>query len=130
MNINKFLIHIYHFGIPVEGFNAENMLEEERQRMREQYEVEMNEMRQKMASEKETKEKMQHEVEMMKHQYEEKLKALEKSAKAGNLSRQNSMANVLSRQQSIDVQNSKGVDPNISSQPILNEEGQKAAMLK
>ena len=101
------------------------LLEEERQRMREEYEKEMNEMRKKMESEKETKEKMQHEVEMMKHQYEEKLKALERSAKDGNLSRQNSMADVLSRQQSIDVQHSKGG----LSQPILNE-SQKAAMLK
>ena len=122
-------IDIYHFNILVEGFNAESLLEEERQRMREQYEVEMNEMRKKMESEKETKEKMQHEVEIMKQQYEEKLKALEKSAKVGTLSRQSSMANVVSRQQSIDVQNGKGVD-STGVQPILNEEGQKAAMLK
>ena len=81
-------------------------------------------MRQKMESEKQNKEKMQTEVELMKQQYEEKLKALEKSAKAGTLSRQNSMANVLSRQQSVDPQNSKGADSN-GSQPILN-----AAMLK
>ena len=92
--------------------------------MRDQYEIEMNEMRQKMESEKQNKEKMQTEVELMKQQYEEKLKALEKSAKAGTLSRQNSMANVLSRQQSVDPQNSKGPD-STGSQPILN-----AAMLK
>ena len=49
-------------------------------------------------------EKMANEVELMKQQYEEKLKALEKSAKAGTLSRQNSNANVLSRQQSVDPQ--------------------------
>ena len=92
--------------------------------MREQYDMEMSEMRQKMESEKQTKEKMQHEVELMKQQYEDKLKAQEKSAKAGTLSRQNSMANVLSRQQSVDPQNSKGPEPP-GSQPILN-----AAMLK
>ena len=90
--------------------------------MREQYDLEMNEMRQKMESEKQTKEKMANEVELMKQQYEEKLKALEQSAKAGTLSRQNSNANVLSRQQSVDPQ--KGLNSS-GSQPILN-----AAMLK
>ena len=75
-----------------------------------------------MESEKQTKEKMQNEVELMKQQYEEKLKALEKSAQAGR--RQNSMANVLSRQQSNDPKNSKGLNSNVT-QPILN-----AAMLK
>ena len=92
--------------------------------MREQYEMEMNEMRQKMESEKQNKEKMQTEVELMKQQYEEKLKALEKSAKAGTLSRQNSNVNVISRQQSVDPQNAKGTD-STGAQPILN-----AAMLK
>ena len=99
-------------------------MEEERQKMRQQYELEMTEIRQKMESEKQTKEKMQNEVELMKQQYEEKLKALEKSAQAGTLSRQNSMGNVLSRQQSNDPQNSKGLNSNVT-QPILN-----AAMLK
>ena len=117
-----FIITIYSSFLWIEGFDAEALLEEERQKMREQYDLEMNEMRQKMESEKQTKEKMANEVELMKQQYEEKLKALEQSAKAGTLSRQNSNANVLSRQQSVDPQ--KGLDSS-GSQPILN-----AAMLK
>ena len=116
-------ISIFYYAT-TEGFDAEVLLEEERQKMRQQYELEMTEIRQKMESEKQTKEKMQNEVELMKQQYEEKLKALEKSAQAGTLSRQNSMANVLSRQQSNDPQNTKGLNSNVT-QPILN-----AAMLK
>ena len=116
-------VSIFYY-ITTEGFDAEVLLEEERQKMRQQYEMEMTEIRQKMESEKQTKEKMQNEVELMKQQYEEKLKALEKSAQAGTLSRQNSMANVLSRQQSNDPQNTKGLNSNVT-QPILN-----AAMLK
>ena len=116
-------ISIFYYAT-TEGFDAEVLLEEERQKMRQQYEMEMTEIRQKMESEKQTKEKMQNEVELMKQQYEEKLKALEKSAQAGTLSRQNSMGNVLSRQQSNDPKNSKGLNSNVT-QPILN-----AAMLK
>ena len=117
-------IFLFFYYATTEGFDAEVLLEEERQKMRQQYEMEMTEIRQKMESEKQTKEKMQNEVELMKQQYEEKLKALEKSAQAGTLSRQNSMGNVLSRQQSNDPKNSKGLNSNVT-QPILN-----AAMLK
>ena len=100
------------------------MLEGERQKMRDEYEAEMSEMRLKMESEKQTKAKMQHEVEIMKQQYEEKLKALEKSAKTGALSRQSSIANGLGRQQSIvDAQNGNGA-------ASVGNEVKKAAMLK
>ena len=104
-------------------------MEEERQKMRQQYELEMTEIRQKMESEKQTKEKMQNEVELMKQQYEEKLKALEKSAQAGTLSRQNSMGNVLSRQQSNDPKNSKGLNSNVT-QPILNADCTTGSVLQ
>ena len=108
-----------------EGFNAELLLEEERRRMRDQYEAEMSEIRQKMESEKQTKEKMQHEVELMKQQYEEKLKALEKSAKTGNLSRQSSIATGINRQHSTaDLKNGKG------PQQHATNEVQQAALLK
>ena len=106
MSLSAIIVNIINFRFLqiIEGFDTEALLEEERQKMREQYELEMNEMKQNMESEKQTKEKMANEVELMKQQYEEKLKALEQSAKAGTLSRQNSNANVLSRQQSVDPQ--------------------------
>merc|ERR1719356_2374773 len=62
---------------PGEGFNAEILLEEERHRMRKEHEEELAELHQKMDAEKQTKAKMQQEVELMKQQYEDKLKALE-----------------------------------------------------
>ena len=92
--------------------------------MRDEYEAEMSEMRLKMESEKQTKAKMQHEVEIMKQQYEEKLKALEKSAKTGALSRQSSIANGLGRQQNVvDAQNGNTTAGEVN-------EVKKAAMLK
>ena len=100
------------------------MLEGERQKMRDEYEAEMSEMRLKMESEKQTKAKMQHEVEIMKQQYEEKLKALEKSAKTGALSRQSSIANGIGGQQSIaNAQNANGA-------ASIGNEVKKAAVLK
>ena len=70
------------------GIN-ENLLEEERNRMRSEYEAEMAEMRNKMEREKQTKAQMQIEIEDMKQEYEDKLKALETRAKTANaLSRQ------------------------------------------
>ena len=70
------------------GIN-ENLLEEERNRMRSEYEAEMAEMRNKMEREKQTKAQMQIEIEAMKQEYEDKLKALETRAKTANaLSRQ------------------------------------------
>ena len=45
--------------------------------MRTEHETELRELHQKMEAEKQTKAKMQQEVELMKQQYEEKLKALE-----------------------------------------------------
>ena len=59
--------------------------------MRSQYESEMAEMRTKMEREKQTKAQMQAEVEAMKNEYENKLKALESRAKTAanrSLSRQ------------------------------------------
>ena len=73
------------------GVNAEALLEEERVRMRSQYEEEMQELRQKMEKEKQTKAKMQQEVEIMKNQYEEKLRTLETRARTASLSRQHSV---------------------------------------
>ena len=61
------------------GIN-EALLEQERDRMRNQYESEMKEMRQKMENEKRTKAQMQKEVETMKNEYESKLKTLEQRA--------------------------------------------------
>ena len=69
----------------------EALLEEERNRMRSQYESEIAEMRTKMEREKQTKAQMQAEVEAMKKEYENKLKALESRAKTAanrSLSRQ------------------------------------------
>ena len=60
--------------------------------MRSEYESEMEELRIKMESEKQTKAKMQNEIEAMKQEYENKLKALEaRSATAKNLSRSHSI---------------------------------------
>ena len=61
------------------GIN-EALLEQERDRMRNEYESEMAEMRRKMENEKRTKTQMQKEVETMKKEYESKLKALEQRA--------------------------------------------------
>ncbi len=66
---------------------TEELLEEERQRMRSEYESEMEELRKKMASEKETKAKMQSEIEKMKMEYEEKMKSLEQRAQTAKLQR-------------------------------------------
>merc|ERR1719350_1672927 len=60
---------------------SEALLEEERNRMRSQYESEIAEMRTKMEREKQTKAQMQAEVEAMKNEYENKLQALETRAK-------------------------------------------------
>ena len=59
---------------------SEEILEEERKRMRSEHEKEMNEIRKKMESEKQSKAQMQNEIELMKQQYEEKLKDLEERA--------------------------------------------------
>lgn len=66
---------------------TEELLEEERQRMRQEYESEMEELRKKMASEKETKAKMQTEIEKMKLDYEEKMKGLEQRAQTAKMQR-------------------------------------------
>jgi uncharacterized membrane-anchored protein YjiN (DUF445 family) len=47
---------------------TEEVLEEERHRMRQEYESEMEELRKKMATEKETKAKMASEIEKMKQE--------------------------------------------------------------
>ena len=59
----------------------EELLEEERKKIRDEYEYEMKEMREKFASEQKSKAKMAAEVEDMKKQYEDKLKELEDRAK-------------------------------------------------
>merc|ERR1719422_2210807 len=67
----------------------EELLEEERKKIRDKYEEEMKEMREKYANEQKSKAKMAAEVEDMKMQYEEKLKELEeraKTAKQGSMS--------------------------------------------
>ena len=66
---------------------TEELLEEERQRMRSEYESEMEELRKKMASEKETKAKMQSEIDKMRLEYEEKMKSLEQRAQTAKLQR-------------------------------------------
>ena len=122
---NDILYVLFHFLYVTEGFDTEILLEGERQKMRDEYEAEMSEMRLKMESEKQTKAKMQHEVEIMKQQYEEKLKALEKSAKTGALSRQSSIANGIGGQQTIaNAQNGNGGTASIGN------EVKKAAVLK
>ena len=55
--------------------------------MRQEYESEMEELRKKMASEKETKAKMQSEIEKMKLEYEEKMKSLEERVQTAKLQR-------------------------------------------
>ena len=55
--------------------------------MRQEYESEMEELRKKMASEKETKAKMQTEIEKMKLDYEEKMKGLEQRAQTAKMQR-------------------------------------------
>ncbi|XP_059099398.1 osmotic avoidance abnormal protein 3-like isoform X5 [Tigriopus californicus] len=101
------------------GF-SEDFLEEERSRMRKEYEDEMKEMRLKMESEKQSKTKMQNEVEQMKREYEEKLRDLEERAeRARSASRSNS---VLSQNISMNV---NGNDKNLSVQNgmALSESG-------
>ena len=56
---------------------SEEVLEQERQRMRAQHEEEMREMRAKMESEQKSKNAMYNEIEAMKRDYEDKLKDLE-----------------------------------------------------
>ena len=60
---------------------SEEILEAERQRVREQYEAEMREMREKFASEQQSKARVQEEVEEMRRQYEEKLLQVEQRAR-------------------------------------------------
>ena len=67
---------------------TEEMLEEERLRMRKEYESEMEELRRKMASEKETKAKMASEIEKMRLEYEEKMKSLEDRAQTAKMQRE------------------------------------------
>lgn len=55
--------------------------------MRNQHEKEMEDLRKKMESEKQSKAKMQTEIEAMKEQYEAKLKDLEDRAKTASNSR-------------------------------------------
>ena len=69
----------------------ENLLEEERARMRSTYESEMTEMRRKMEAEKQTKAQMQIEIEAMKQDYEKKLHDLEKRAATAKISRSHSI---------------------------------------
>lgn len=66
-------------------------MEEERNRMRSQYESEMAEMRHKMESEKQSKAQMQTEIEAMKQEYEKKLKALETRAATAKITRSHSI---------------------------------------
>ena len=89
--------------------------------MRNEYESEMDELRKKMESEKQSKAKMQNEVEIMKRQYEEKLKALETRAKSANLSRSQSIESSVT-----------GQDGTVPVQVTVNQanEIQQAAMLK
>ena len=72
------------------GLN-ENLLEEERARMRSKYESEMSEMRRKMEAEKQTKAQMQIEIEAMRQDYEKKLNALETRAATAKISRSHSI---------------------------------------
>ena len=67
---------------------TEEVLEEERHRMRKGYESEMEELRRKMASEKETKAKMASEIEKMRLEYEEKMKSLEQRAQTAKMQRE------------------------------------------
>ena len=69
----------------------ENLLEEERTRMRSTYESEMTEMRRKMEAEKQTKAQMQIEIEAMKQDYEKKLHDLEARAATAKISRSHSI---------------------------------------
>ncbi len=73
------MTHVTNFGLAL----SEQLLEEERQRMRSEHEHEMAELRNKMESEKQTKAAMQNEIELMKKQYEDKMKDLESRAAAG-----------------------------------------------
>ena len=59
--------------------------------MRSEYESEMAELRGKMENEKQSKAKMQNEIEAMKQEYEKKLKALEDRAATAKLSRSHSI---------------------------------------
>lgn len=68
-------------------------MEEERNRMRSEYEIEMAEMRRKMETEERTKAQMQTEIEAMKQDYEKKLKALEARSNTAKLARSHSIDN-------------------------------------
>lgn len=73
--------------------------------MRMEYETEMEELRQKMESEKETKAKMATEVEKMKKEYEEKLRCLEAGASIGKVNRSEGGVQVSGGTVTVAVQN-------------------------
>lgn len=114
------------------GF-SEDFLEEERNRMRQQYEEEMREMRLKMESEKQSKTKMQNEVEQMKREYEEKLRDLEERAeRARSASRSNSVLsqnismNVNGDNKNLTVQNGVALSESGNFSRPINEMQQEA----
>lgn len=80
----------------------------------------MAEMRSKMEREKQSKAKMQTEIEAMKKEYEEKLKSLETRARTAT----NNTRNSLSRMHSIDAQGNvvvSGPDANSPVQVLVNK---------
>ena len=108
----------------------EELLEEERKKIRDKYEEEMKEMREKYTNEQKSKAKMAAEVEDMKKQYEDKLKELEeraKTAKQGSMSPAIVGGNVMINETSEAGAISEAVgDKNMV---VVNEE-QKAALEK
>ena len=105
----------------------EEMLEEERQKIRDQYEHEMAEMREKFTSEQKSKAKMAAEVEDMKKQYEDKLKELEERAKTAAVrSTVASSAGNINNNHDTGVMHEAVGDKNMV---VVNEE-QKAALEK
>ena len=97
------------------GFNEE-LLEEERKRMRSEHEKELTEMRTKMESEKQTKAAMQKEIELMKQQYEDKLQDLEKRAERSKTANQ--------RSPSITDENGKVINPILQRQISVGKGGE------